>query len=176
LLCRRAAGKDAPVNWLRSLFAGGERPADSYSRTHGLVTAGVMTRDVVTVAPDAIAENCAHPMEGHRVKRLPILQDGPLVGIVSRADLLEAIMEPAAHVAVTSSDAQILAVLRPEPREQASGGSLHASSSVQDGVVTLVPLCANRGAASRPVRACTGHRGRSPGSRRDERRATVHSG
>jgi CBS domain-containing protein len=76
--------------WLMMLgFA--DREADAYARTHGRTAAEVMSAPVETVAEDAAVEDVAALMERHRVKRLPVLRDGRLVGIVSRADLLRAL-------------------------------------------------------------------------------------
>jgi CBS-domain-containing membrane protein len=50
-----------------------------------------MTRDVVSVAEDTPLTEVVRLMERHRIKRVPILRDGALIGIVSRADLLRAI-------------------------------------------------------------------------------------
>ncbi|MDB5383637.1 MAG: hypothetical protein JWO26_3269 [Rhodospirillales bacterium] len=138
LLRRLAGAEDAPVSWLRGLFGNAERQADTYARTHGLVAADVMTKDVITVAPDATAEHCAHLMEEHRIKRLPVVQEGRLLGIVSRADLLRVVLEaPERAGSSQTADASIRAALRAELRDQPWAGSLYAASEVKDGVVTL---------------------------------------
>ena len=48
----------------------------------------VMTRDVITVGADAGLEDVASTMTRHRVKRVPVVQDGLLAGIISRADIV----------------------------------------------------------------------------------------
>jgi CBS domain-containing protein len=50
-----------------------------------------MVRPVITAAESATLPELAETMIAHRVKRLPILRDGRLVGIVSRSDLVRAI-------------------------------------------------------------------------------------
>jgi CBS domain-containing protein len=50
-----------------------------------------MARHVVTAGRDATANELAELMIAHGVKRIPIVEDGKLVGIVSRSDLLRAI-------------------------------------------------------------------------------------
>ena len=74
-----------------------------------------------------------------RIKRLPVLEDGRLVGVVSRADLLRAVLEPPAPVAtvVQPRDARIRAALRAEMLDQPWVSVLHSFADVQDGVVTL---------------------------------------
>ncbi|HEX5453185.1 MAG TPA: CBS domain-containing protein [Stellaceae bacterium] len=51
-----------------------------------------MTTDVVTVLPEEPLENAVRLMEQRRIKRLPVVDDGRLVGIVSRADLVRALL------------------------------------------------------------------------------------
>ncbi|MBX6342173.1 MAG: CBS domain-containing protein [Thermomicrobiaceae bacterium] len=52
-------------------------------------TAGdIMTREVVSVSEDTPAEQVAHILSERRVRRVPVVRDGRLVGIVSRADLI----------------------------------------------------------------------------------------
>jgi CBS domain-containing protein len=50
----------------------------------------VMTRDVITVGPDRDHTEAARLMDREAVKRLPVVDNGRLVGIVSRADMLRA--------------------------------------------------------------------------------------
>ena len=57
-----------------------------------------MTRELVTVAEETPLPEVARLLEEHRVKRVPVLRQGRVVGIVSRADLVRALMheeEPA---------------------------------------------------------------------------------
>ncbi len=48
----------------------------------------VMTRDVVTVEPDAELEALAELMVRRRVNPVPVIEAGHLVGIVSRSDII----------------------------------------------------------------------------------------
>lgn len=140
LLRRLAGAEDKPAGWLRRLFRDPDRQAAQYARTHGVEARDVMTEDVVSVGPDETAERCAHLMEERRVKRLPVVgEDGRLVGVVSRADLLRAVLEPPARIGTGAQerDSRIRAALRKEMREQPWAGSLYLFADVQDGVVTL---------------------------------------
>ncbi len=51
-----------------------------------------MSRQVVTVEPDTTTEQIATIMDREGIKRLPVVEAGKLVGIVSRADLLKALL------------------------------------------------------------------------------------
>lgn len=64
--------------------------------------ADVMSRDVVTVAPDATLRRAAGVMRGRSVGCLPVLDDGHLVGIVTTSDLLTALAKGEVHAAPPS--------------------------------------------------------------------------
>lgn len=93
--------------WLSQFLAPG-RAAENYVHTHGLLISEIMTQNVISVAPDTSLAAVVQIMESEQVKRLPVLQDGKLVGIVSRADLLRALSRllQARTVAVVS-DAEL---------------------------------------------------------------------
>jgi CBS domain-containing protein len=140
LLRRLAGAEDVPRTWLVRLFRDPDRQAEHYARTHGREARDVMTSDLVTVEPNATAEHCAHLMEERRIKRLPVVaEDGRLLGVVSRADLLRAAMEPPARIGSEAQvrDARIRAALRAEMREQPWVDNIYISPEVKDGVVTL---------------------------------------
>lgn len=139
LLRRLAGAENKPAGWLRGLFRNPDRQAERYAKTHGMEARDVMTEEVVAVEPDATAEHCARVMEERGIKRLPVVRDGRLVGLVSRADLLRAVLEPPARIGTEAQerDARIRAALRKEMREQSWAGGLYTFADVQDGVVTL---------------------------------------
>ena len=139
LLRRLASAEDAPTGWLRRLMGNPDRQATSYARTHGLEARDVMTSQVITVNPEATAEHCAHLMEEHRIKRLPVVHEGKLLGMLSRADLLRAVLDPPVKAgdAGAARDARVRAALRREMRAHPWAGSLYTSADVRDGVVTL---------------------------------------
>jgi CBS domain-containing protein len=47
----------------------------------------VMTEEVISVGPEATIDETAELMADHQVRRMPVVQDGKLVGIVSLGDL-----------------------------------------------------------------------------------------
>ena len=63
-----------------------EERASAYEKRHAWKVADVMSRDVVTVDEEADLSHVAKLMAEHGVKRLPVIRNGKLVGIVSRAD------------------------------------------------------------------------------------------
>ena len=76
--------------WLRMLM-GRELLAGEFLREHSRRVGDLMTRDVVSAAPDTPVAEIATLLERHRIKRVPIVEGGKLVGIVSRANLIQAL-------------------------------------------------------------------------------------
>jgi CBS domain-containing protein len=76
--------------WLEILMGPG-RLASEYVRTHGRKIDDLMTREPISVAPEAPLDEIVKLMERHRIKRVPVIERDKLVGIVSRADLLRAL-------------------------------------------------------------------------------------
>jgi CBS domain-containing protein len=78
-----------PSWWLR-VIAGDDELAADYAKCRGRKARDVMSRSLVTVGEDAPAAAIVALLDKHRIKRVPVLRDGRVVGIVSRADLLRA--------------------------------------------------------------------------------------
>jgi len=57
-------------------------------------TEDIMTRDVITVDVEAPVEEVMEIMDSHRIVRVPVTEDGKLVGVVSRPDILRGFIEP----------------------------------------------------------------------------------
>lgn len=78
--------------WLEFLLGPG-RLAEEYVHSSGRSIEEVMTADPYTVTEDDSLESAVEVMERRKIKRLPVLHAGRLVGIVSRADLMRALAE-----------------------------------------------------------------------------------
>jgi CBS domain-containing protein len=76
--------------WLR-LFEDQSALASAYAKTHGRVARDVMTSYVITVPPESTLAEIAKILEHNRIKRVPVVRDGKLVGIVTRGNLLQAL-------------------------------------------------------------------------------------
>jgi CBS domain-containing protein len=107
LMRRAEAGTERHPSWWLELLASPEDKARDYAKLHGLTAKDVMTRPAVTVAEDAPLGEIATLLERHRIKRVPVVRDGTIVGIVSRANLLHGLVAKAAAPAVASDDAGI---------------------------------------------------------------------
>ena len=73
--------------WLRHFSKRGASAAD-YVKARGRFAADVMTPGVVTVTEDSLSSEVAHLLETQRIKRVPVMREDKVVGIVSRADLI----------------------------------------------------------------------------------------
>jgi CBS domain-containing protein len=87
--------------WLKVLL--GDSAVD-YVREHGRRVSDVMTSDPITVTEDATLEEIVDAMETNGVKRLPVMKDGRLVGLVSRANLMQAVASLAREIPDPTAD------------------------------------------------------------------------
>ena len=92
-------------SWWLDIFTNEEDDARDYVKTHGQTAADVMTADIVTVVEETPVAEIAEILEKRRIKRVPVLRDGKMVGIVSRANLLHGLASRRADApAPTSAD------------------------------------------------------------------------
>jgi CBS-domain-containing membrane protein len=89
LINRADAGTRHRRSWWLEMLRGSEEQARDFLRSRGRRVKDVMTSDVVAAAEDTPLADIAALLEKHRIKRVPVLRDGKIVGIVSRADLLQ---------------------------------------------------------------------------------------
>ncbi|WP_037498598.1 CBS domain-containing protein [Solirubrobacter soli] len=60
----------------------------------GFVAQDVMTEDPITIHPDATVLEAAREIAKHKHNRLPVVEHGRLVGVVTRIDVLDALVTP----------------------------------------------------------------------------------
>lgn len=92
LIHRVEAGTERQRSWWLELLTGRELLAHEFVKSHAGKAADVMTRRVVSVTPDTPLADIASLLEKHRIKRVPVVMNGKLVGIVSRANLIQALV------------------------------------------------------------------------------------
>lgn len=89
LILRQRRTEERP--WWRRFFEDGEQLAREYQRATGTTVGEVMTRPALSISPVFGIETAASIFLNRRIRRLPVVRDGKLVGIVSRGDLLKAL-------------------------------------------------------------------------------------
>jgi CBS domain-containing protein len=92
LMRRSESGTDRRRSWWLSLLLVPQHSAIDYIKTHGRRAREVMTSELITANDDTRIEEVAEILEKHRIKRVPVIHDGKLVGIVSRANLLHGLV------------------------------------------------------------------------------------
>jgi CBS domain-containing protein len=139
LLHRAETGTERRRSWWLEMMSSTNRLASEYITSHSGKVKDVMTRDVMSVTEDTPVADIAVLLETNRIKRVPVLRDGRLVGIVSKANLVRAL-------AMTNSEApneaeiddrsireNLLAELKAQKWAEVSP----ANVTVKDGVVHL---------------------------------------
>ena len=123
--------------WLEFLMGPG-RIAAEYSHSHGSKVSEVMTKEVQTVDEATALEDIVALMERHRIKRVPVLCGGQVVGIITRSNLMHA-MVSLARVAqpAATGDAAIRDQLLAEMQKEKWAPAASANVVVHDGVVEL---------------------------------------
>ncbi len=124
--------------WLEFLIGPG-RLADEYTRSHGRRVDDVMTPDPITVSEDAPLDEIVKLMENRQIKRIPVVRAEQVVGIVTRANLVQAIASaiPEPRTGVAADDAAIRARLMAELEKQAWAPAAFINPIVKNGVVEL---------------------------------------
>lgn len=123
--------------WIEFLLGPG-RLASEYVQTAGRKVSDVMTPEVRTVTEDAPLDAVIHLMERHQIKRVLVVRDRKLVGIVTRANLLQALASVAGETkAGPASDASIRERLYAELKNQPWAPIGLINIVVRNGVVHL---------------------------------------
>jgi CBS domain-containing protein len=137
LLHRSEAGTEPRRSWWLAGLTGEETLAAEYVKAHARKVADVMTSKVITAAPDAPLHELASLMETNAIKRVPIVDNGRLVGIVSRANLLQAVASTRPQLEIPLADASIREELLALLQREAWGRPWLLNVIVKDGVVDL---------------------------------------
>ena len=124
--------------WLGFLIAPG-RLAEEYAHANARKVGEVMTTGVVAVAPQDPLAEVVRLMERHHIKRLPVIENGRLVGIVSRANLVRALLDnlPKPTGKAAAGDAEIRERILAEIAKQPWGPRASVDVRVEGGIVEL---------------------------------------
>ena len=142
LMRRPESETERHSSWWLAMLSAPEEQAAAYVKGHGRHAKDVMTRSVVTVDEDTTLEEVADILERRQIKRVPVLRDGKVAGIVSRANLLHGLVTAKATQPAAADDETIrTAILEALEREAGvrdqfinvtvSGGTVHLWGALQ---------------------------------------------
>lgn len=138
LLRRVELGTERHRSWWLGLVSGGTLPAEDFIKSHARKVADVMTAHVTTVDENASPEEVVRVMETRRIKRVPVVSRGALVGIISRANLLRALASVSPETpAAAADDRDLKDRVTAAVKELSWDSRSHDAIVVRNGVVQL---------------------------------------
>jgi osmotically-inducible protein OsmY len=135
MLCRAEIGTERRRPRWGEWFSANSRSEAEYIKSHARRVEDIMTREVVTVGELASLGEIAELIETKQIKRVPVAHDGKIVGIVSRADLLQVLASGGTTTANEDNDRVIRERLLAELRRQEWANPTESNVVVSDGVV-----------------------------------------
>jgi CBS domain-containing protein len=146
--------------WWHMVLADADALAREYQKAAGTTVGEVMTRAVVTVSPDLGVDAAARVLTDRGLRRVPVVRDGRLVGLLARGDLVKALAARPVFVVSAPDDALVRAM---RDRIAAEPWTSHGMIvEAHDGVIELwgtVASDAERSALETMARAIPGCRG-----------------
>jgi CBS domain-containing protein len=141
-LIKQVSGRsDDSPGFFKSLFADPARMAQQYVKSHGRTAADVMTPNPLSVTEETSAGEIAELLDKQHIRRVFVTRDGRLVGVVSRADLLRALVSPPQAAAGDTSDEGIYRAIMAEMKKQPWASTFYTTVVVKDGVVEFYGYC-----------------------------------
>ncbi len=137
LIRRLADQPPGPFAWFLQHFSHARPLAQRFARAHGATARDVMSADLVSVTENEPVERIAQLMEAHGIRRVLVVRGGQLLGIVSRADLLRAVLRAHPADGPAADDTAILRATMAAMREQPWVDTFWVYPDVTAGVVTL---------------------------------------
>jgi CBS domain-containing protein len=139
LIRRSEIGTERSRSWWLDALSTNRKLAEEFVRSHSRRVSDVMTTRVISVKPETTLGEIASLLEKNRIKRVPVVRDGTVVGIVSRANLVQALGSVIAQPleGTVESDAslreKVIASLQKAPRVRPA----LLNVIVHDGIVDL---------------------------------------
>ncbi len=140
LLRRHETGTERHRSWWLGMLSSSEELAADYVKSHGQHAGEVMTHPAITTGEDTPLAEIADILESHRIKRLPVVRDGKLVGLVARADLLRALAAEAIRLGAgepPTDDRSIREQMLKALEDERWVSSAYLNVVVSDGVIHL---------------------------------------
>src|SRR5262245_55691974 len=139
LLHRAETGTERRRSWWLDMMSSTNKLAGEYIKSHSGKVKDVMTSDVLSVMEETPVADVAVLLETNRIKRVPVVRDGKIVGIVSRANLVRALAMTITEGVgeADTDDRRIRDKLLAELKAQKWAEVSPANVTVKDGVVHL---------------------------------------
>jgi CBS-domain-containing membrane protein len=135
---RSETGTEKRRKWWLEVFADPDVKAREYVKSHGLRAQDVMTRFVTSVPQNASLGEVANVLDAQRIRQVPVVSKGKVVGMISRADLVRKLAETKAAAADARLDNGALQqAIWDQIKAQPWLKSAFVNLSVKDGVVEL---------------------------------------
>lgn len=124
--------------WWLDMFLDTDTRAREFVKEHGLKARDVMSPAVISVNENAELAEVADILESHRIRRVPVLRDGKLAGLISRADLVRALAKAPVLAAPSSADnATLQKAVYDAVNKERWLNSIYMSFTVDDGIVEI---------------------------------------
>jgi CBS domain-containing protein len=138
LVHRSETGTEKRRKWWLEAFADPDAKAREYVRSHGHKAQDVMTRMVISVSESANLAEVADALDTHRIRQVPVVTDGRLAGMISRADLVRALAEVSIAAPAARPDSGALQkAIWDQIKAQSWLQTSYVNLAVKDGVVEL---------------------------------------
>lgn len=156
LLRRAEVGTEKRRSWWLQALTSKDALADEFVKSHADKVTDVMTYNVITAEPDATLGEIATLLEKNGIKRVPIVKAGKVVGIVSRANIIQALASIAKRglPEVKADDADVRERILAQFKAQPWTKPLMVNVVVNDGIVDLWGVVDSQ-AEKRAVRVAT---------------------
>jgi CBS domain-containing protein len=138
LIHRAEIGTEKHRPWWLEAVTGATALAEEFAKSHGKKVGEVMTDGVISVSEETPLSEIAALFERKRIKRVPVVKSGKLVGIVSRSNLIQALASAAGRVDQRDeTDRRIRLDLLSRMQDQSWTDFGSRNVTVSDGVVHL---------------------------------------
>ena len=151
------------------------RSRPDYVKAHARKVSDVMATEVITAGPDTPLHEIASTLEKYAIKRVPIVKDGQLVGIVSRANLIQAVASDRKKLEISLSDTTIRDKVLAHLKSQRWAHTGLLNATVSDGVVDLWGI-SNSDTERKAIRVAAEFDARCCGRERSSDHATAGMG
>jgi CBS domain-containing protein len=138
LVHRSETGTEKRRKWWLEAFADPDIKAQQYVKSHGHKAEDVMTRHVVSVSESASLAEVADVLDTHSVRQVPVVSEGRLAGMISRADLVRVLAEVSITApAVRPDNGALQKAIWDAVKAQPWLKTAYVNLAVKDGVVEL---------------------------------------